>query len=264
MFSLKIIDTDMFLDMPITARLLYYEFNMRADDDGFVSSPKKIQKMVGCSDDDFKILMAKQFIIPFESGVCVIRHWRIHNYIRGDRYSETIYQDEKAQLVENNGSYDRQMVGTQNVIPVVDQMSYQRLPQVRLEIGKDSIGKDIYGEHVALTSEEYSKLQNELGQETLDYYIDSLNGYIEQIGKKAADKRYKSHYATIRNWYRRDKAKAPVNKTTQQNKNKFNNCESRQYEPGHGEQYIEKPTEHTTDEDIAKELQELREMRNKS
>lgn len=126
MFSLKVIDTDLFLGMPMSARLLYYDLSMRADDDGFVASPKKIQRMVGSSDDDFKLLMAKQFIIPFESGVCVIKHWRIHNYIRPDRYTETIYKDEKERLIEENGQYDL------NVIPTVTQMD----PQVRL--GKDN------------------------------------------------------------------------------------------------------------------------------
>lgn len=137
MFSLKIIDTDLFLDMPITARLLYYDLAMRADDDGFVASPKKIQRMIGCSDDDLKLLMAKQFIIPFESGVCVIRHWRIHNYIRGDRYTETIYKDEKEQLTEKDNVYE---INNQNVIPTVDHMSYQMDTQVRL--GKVRLGKD--------------------------------------------------------------------------------------------------------------------------
>ena len=82
MFSLKVIDTDAFLDMPISSRLLYYELSIRADDDGFISSPKKITRMVGCSEDDLKMLIMKQFIIPFTSGVCVIRDWRIHNYIQ--------------------------------------------------------------------------------------------------------------------------------------------------------------------------------------
>ena len=89
MFSLDIIDTDLFQEMPQTSRLLYYELCMRADDDGFVGSPKKIQRMVGCSEDDFKVLISKQFIIPFETGIVVIKHWKIHNYIQKDRYKET-------------------------------------------------------------------------------------------------------------------------------------------------------------------------------
>lgn len=108
MFSLDIIDTDLFLEMPQSSRLLYYELCMRADDDGFVSSPKKIQKMVGCNEDDFKVLISKKFLIPFDTGVVVIRHWKIHNYIQKDRYKETIYLDEKSQLhQEKNGMYTK-------------------------------------------------------------------------------------------------------------------------------------------------------------
>lgn len=149
MFSLKVIDTDLFLDMPISARLLYYDLSMRADDDGFVSSPKKIQRMIGCSDDDFKLLIAKQFIIPFESGVCVIKHWRIHNYIRIDRYTETIYKDEKQELIEDDGKYEIVPFSHDtpndipNDIPLVTQMDTQvRLGKDRLEEGKDSLEKE--------------------------------------------------------------------------------------------------------------------------
>lgn len=106
MFNLDIIDTDLFIEMPQSSRLLYYELCMRADDDGFVSSPKKIQRVVGCSDDDFKVLITKKFIIPFETGIVVIRHWKIHNYIQKDRYKETLYSEEKSLLSqEENGTY---------------------------------------------------------------------------------------------------------------------------------------------------------------
>ena len=106
MFNLDIIDTDLFIEMPQSSRLLYYELCMRADDDGFVSSPKKIQRVVGCSDDDFKVLITKKFIIPFETGIVVIRHWKIHNYIQKDRYKETLYSEEKRLLSqEENGAY---------------------------------------------------------------------------------------------------------------------------------------------------------------
>ncbi|GAA0115245.1 hypothetical protein UT300016_09720 [Clostridium senegalense] len=146
MFSLKIIDTDLFLDMPVTARLLYYDLSMRADDDGFVASPKKIQRMVGSSDDDLRLLVAKQFIIPFDTGVCVIKHWRVHNYIRSDRYTETLYTNEKqALMLDDNGKYEL------NVIPNGNQMSYQmdtqvRLGKDRLELGKDRLLLDTSNE----------------------------------------------------------------------------------------------------------------------
>jgi len=136
MFSLKVIDTDEFMDMPQSTQLLYYHLAMRADDDGFVGNPKRIMRMTGCSDDDMKILIAKKFIIPFESGICVIRHWRIHNLIRQDRYTETEYKEEKKKLLENNGKYEYK----DNALLNGNHLSYQRLPQVRL--GKVRLGKD--------------------------------------------------------------------------------------------------------------------------
>lgn len=106
MFAKTIIDSDAFLDMPLSTQCLYFHLNMRADDEGFINSPKKIMRMIGASDDDLKVLITKKFIIPFESGVVVIKHWKIHNYIRKDRLVETVYQEEKKQLFEKeNGSY---------------------------------------------------------------------------------------------------------------------------------------------------------------
>lgn len=98
MFSKQIIDSDAFLDMPLSAQALYFHLAMRADDDGFVNSPKKIQRIVGAGDDDAKLLIAKRFIIPFDSGVVVIKHWRVHNVIQKDRYHPTAYQEEFAML----------------------------------------------------------------------------------------------------------------------------------------------------------------------
>ena len=146
MFSLDVIDTDLFLEMPQSSRLLYYELCMRADDDGFVSSPKKIQKMVGCNEDDFKVLISKKFLIPFDTGVVVIRHWKIHNYIQKDRYKETIYLDEKKQLnQEKNGSYTKCI-----------QDGYTG--KVRLEKGKEDIpssNDEEMKKHFELIWEEY-------------------------------------------------------------------------------------------------------------
>lgn len=131
MFAKTIIDSDAFLDMPVTARLLYYDLSMRADDDGFVNSPKKIMRMVGASQDDLSLLILKKFIIPFENGVVVIKHWKIHNYIQSDRYKPTAYQDQKAMLeVEENKSY---RLKTEPCI----QNGYNMDTQVRLELGKD-------------------------------------------------------------------------------------------------------------------------------
>lgn len=107
MFDIEVVDTDLFLDMPQSTQNLYFHLGMRADDDGFVSNPKKIIKLVGANDDDLKVLIAKKLIIPFESGVIVIRHWKLNNYLRKDRYIETIYKQEKSLLNEDeNGVYE--------------------------------------------------------------------------------------------------------------------------------------------------------------
>lgn len=131
MFSKKIVETDFFMEMSPTAKLLYFYLNMSADDDGFVGNPKTIKLISGATDDDLKILIAKQFIIPFESGVVVIKDWKIHNYIQKDRYNQTQYLDEKRQLlVEENGTYTK-------CIQDVSSLD----TQVRLGKSKDRLGK---------------------------------------------------------------------------------------------------------------------------
>lgn len=137
MFAKTIIDSDAFLDMPMSARLLYYDLGMRADDDGFINSPKKIMRMIGASNDDVNILIARKFVIPFDSGVVVIKHWRINNYLRNDRYTETKYLEEKSILeVDKNGSYTaKNNTGIPVGIPTVS--------TGKVRLGKDSIGKDI-------------------------------------------------------------------------------------------------------------------------
>ena len=130
MFAKTIIDSDAFLDMSVTAQLLYFHLSMRADDDGFVNKPKSIMRMIGASQGDAEMLVNKKFIIPFESGVVVIKHWKIHNYIAKDRYKETTYKDEKATLMlDENNAY------TTCIQPVYGMDTQDRL-------GKERIGKD--------------------------------------------------------------------------------------------------------------------------
>ena len=106
MFTQKIIDSDAFLEMPTSAQALYFHLNMRADDDGFVNNPKKITRYVGAAEDDLKLLLLKRFIIGFESGVIVIKHWRMHNTLKNDRYKPTDYQDELSMLkLKDNKAY---------------------------------------------------------------------------------------------------------------------------------------------------------------
>ena len=211
MFAKTIIDSDAFLDMPLSTQALYFHLSMRADDDGFINNPKKIQRMIGAADDDFKVLITKNFIIPFESGIVVIKHWKIHNYIQKDRYKETVYIEEKQQL-ETKGNKAYTLLDTQCIHD-----GYRMETQVRLgkdSIDKDSIDKDNivdiedkkkqkasvkhkYGEynHVLLTDDEYKKLEEQYGSSSLQSIITYLDEYLEMKGTK-----YKSHYMVIKKW----------------------------------------------------------------
>ena len=211
MFAKTIIDSDAFLDMPLSTQSLYFHLSMRADDDGFINNPRKIQRMVGASEDDLKLLIAKNFIIPFESGIVVIKHWKIHNYIQSDRYKPTVYAEEKEMLeLKKNRAYT---IAEAECIQDV----YSMEPQVRLgkvSLDKDSIEeeepapkkptKHKYGEYknVLLTDEELEKLQEEYSD--YEERIERLSSYVASTGKS-----YKSHYATIRNWARKD-AERPI------------------------------------------------------
>lgn len=206
MFSKTIIDSDAFLDMPTSARLLYYDLSMRADDDGFINSPKKIIRMTGASEDDLKVLIIKKFVIPFENGVVVIKHWLIHNYIRKDTYNETQYKEQKAMLtIDENKSYN--LISDKRIQAVDETLTQDR-------IGKDRIGKynipafedkssqasakaskHKYGKYknVLLKDKELQSLQEEY--ENWEELIKYLDEYIEMKGYKA-----KSHYLCIKKW----------------------------------------------------------------
>ncbi|NBA55059.1 replisome organizer [Enterococcus hirae] len=230
MFAKTIIDSDAFLDMPLSTQALYFHLSMRADDDGFINNPKKIQRMVGCGDDDLKLLMAKRFILVFESGVIVIKHWKIHNYIQKDRYKPTLYQDEKAQIavketnaytfIENlpEPSETPMEQPSEDVYPSCIHDGYSLETQVRL--GKDRLGKDSevikditpskktkatpirhkYGEYknVLLSDEQMEKLKAEFPNDYQER-IERLSEYCASTGKS-----YKNYLATIRNWAKKD------------------------------------------------------------
>ncbi len=160
MFAKTIIDSDAFIDMPLSTQALYFHLSMRADDDGFINNPKRIQRMIGCADDDLKVLMAKRFILPFDSGVVVIKHWKIHNYIRSDRYKPSIYETERSLLrVKENGSYtDNLKDGTPLGIP----NGYQMDTQDRKEEGENKEGKDNSFFHSrSETEENFSELTDD-------------------------------------------------------------------------------------------------------
>src|SRR5699024_4944799 len=161
MFSRKITESDQFLDMPMSSQSLYFHINMQADDDGFVGNVKTIKRMIGASDDDLKLLINKQFLIPFDTGIVVIRDWKIHNYIQNDRYTETFYKHEKAMLeTTNNKQY--QVMDTKCIQDVSSMDTQVRLGKDRLEIEKDiEIEKELDKDTIR-----YSEIINYLNKKT--------------------------------------------------------------------------------------------------
>ena len=153
MFAKTIIDSDAFLEMPLSTQALYFDLSMRADDDGFLNNAKKVMRMIGANQNDLDLLLVKNFVIKFEDGICVIKHWRIHNYIQTDRYHETMYKDNKNLLnIDENKAYTLKNTGKKlegnRIIEVIEPMDTECIQdvskmdtQVRLELGKDSIEK---------------------------------------------------------------------------------------------------------------------------
>ena len=216
MFAKTIVTSDAFLDMPATTRCLYFLLAMLADDDGFVNNPNSIMRQSGATIDDMKLLIAKRFVLTFESGVVVIKHWCIHNTIQKDRYKETKYLEEKAMLVE-----DKKLGYSEAVLPVCIQDVSIVDTQVRL--GKDSIGKVSVGKDsiedcedinvptktprkrfVPPTVDQVSEYCLERGnyvdpQRFVDYY--SSNGWM--VGKN----KMKDWKAAVRTWEQKDSSR---------------------------------------------------------
>ena len=229
MFAKTIIDSDAFLDMSLSTQALYFHLSMRADDDGFVNNPKKIQRMIGSGDDEMKMLIAKKFIIPFDSGVCVIKHWRIHNYIQKDRYKETVYKEEKSHLLlKDNKSY--KYMDT----PCIQDVS---IPETQVRIGKDRIDKNNnksslllfeelgFGSISPIIVEDIKLLEKEY---TETWVIEAL-----KEANAAGVRNLKYVIGILKNWKSKGfKAEKPQNK--QQNKysktSGFNNFEPREYD----------------------------------
>lgn len=222
MFAKSIVLSDAFLDMPMSARCLYFTLAMFADDDGFVGSPKGIMRQCGASQDDMLMLLQKRYILGFESGVIVIKHWRINNYLQSDRHKPTTYLEELESLaVDEKNAYTEK---TRAELPQNDEC-IQNVSKMytQYSIGKESIGKESEGKerenppepnqskpvrhkhgeysNVLLTDEELAKLKQEYPHDW-DKRIERLSSYIASTGKT-----YKNHLATIRNWARMDKEK---------------------------------------------------------
>lgn len=244
MFTKKITESDAFLDMPMSAQCLYFHLNMSADDDGFVNNHRKIQRMIGASEDDFNSLVEKKFILLFESGVIVIKHWKMHNYIQSDRYKPTDYVDEKSMLyLKKNKAYtlDKEKMYTKCVQDVY--------------IGKDKLGEDRLGKvnNNSLCKKDAQSLFEELWKlypvkKGKGQVSDTAKMRLLKIGKeemiKAID-RYKSYVAKKKNLsYQNgstffnsgyvdyiDKNYTPFDEESKTNtNNKFNNFESRNYD----------------------------------
>jgi hypothetical protein len=156
MFNTQIVDSDAFLSMPLSSQALYFHLGMSADDDGFLNNPVQIARAINASQDDMNLLLLKKFILRFDTGVMVIKHWKINNYIRSDRYKPTLYQDELRQLeVKQDGGY--RFIGAienektpikQEVLPVRYQTDTEiRLDKIKLDkisIDKGSNNNDLY------------------------------------------------------------------------------------------------------------------------
>lgn len=213
MFAKSIVTSDAFLDMPMSARCLYFTLGMFADDDGFVNNPKSIIRQIGASEDDMKVLLTKKFVIAFESGVIVIKHWRINNLLRSDRHHATNYTNELATLsTDANGAYTESGIPSDNQVTTNGQPSdNQRLTEN--SIGKVSIGKDSI-KHIRnqipptleMVQEYCFERKNNVDPQQFYDFYESKNWY---VGKN----KMKDWQASVRTWERSDKKVKTVNKT---------------------------------------------------
>ena len=197
MFSLSVVDTDQFLEMPLSSRLLYYELGMRADDDGFVANWKKILAFTGLKEDDLKVLIAKKYIIPFDTGVIVIRHWRMNNYLQNDRTKPTIYQNELSELgLDNNNVY----IMDTTCIHSIDKNS---IDKNRLDIRKENIKEKKFKKPTLEEVKEYCKERN--NNIDSQRFIDFYESKDWMIGKN----KMKDWKAAIRTWEKNSKTDTP-------------------------------------------------------
>ena len=202
MFAKTIIDSDAFLDMPLSTQALYFHLSMRADDEGFINNPKKIQRMIGASDDDMKVLIAKSFIIPFESGIVVIKHWKIHNYIRGDRIKHTVYSEERQLLdIKDNGAYTY-------VADICQTDDSQVSGKCQHRLGKDSIGKVREGKNSIESKAKSTRFVPPTIEEVREYCKERGNNvdaerfvdFYESKGWMVGKNKMKSWKACVRTW----------------------------------------------------------------
>lgn len=209
MFSLHVVDTDKFMDMSTSAQALYFHLGMHGDDDGFVSSPRKIARAAGCNDDDMRLLAAKGFIIPMDSGVVIITDWKLNNTIKSDRYSPTIYQKERSML--HTDSSGRYCIGAESE-PDCIQNGSNAEPQIRLgknSIDKSSIDKGSKADkppaHRAFIPPTLDEVRTYCKEKGYAIDPDRFVDYYTSIGWKVGKNHMKDWKAAIRTWERKEK-----------------------------------------------------------
>lgn len=204
MFSLEIVDTDAFLEMPSSTQSLYFHFGMRADDEGFVGNPRRLIRMLGVSEDDYKLLIAKSFVIPFESGVCVIKHWKMNNYLQNDRLKPTTYLDEKKLLqTKENKAYtlDKKLDVYKLDTECIHSIGKSSIEEV--SIVESSIVED-KPKRTRFIKPSIDDINNYLKEKGLKIDVQHFIDYYESNGWKVGKNAMKDWKATVRNWARRD------------------------------------------------------------
>jgi len=235
MIRKDVIDTDAFLDMPLSTQALYFHLNLRADDDGFIGNPRRIASFIGASDDDLKLLIAKSFVILFENGVIVIKHWRMHNTLSASRYHETNFTDEKAMLrLKENNSYTlgngqiiddtrliemgkRQQTGDRRTI---DEQKTNSDIDIELDIDKDidiDLDKDLKDiKRKDLSNDKSKREKSRFVPPTLDEVIaycnernngidpESFIDFYESKGWMVGKNKMKDWKAAVRTWEKHD------------------------------------------------------------
>jgi len=197
MFAKSIVLSDAFLDMPMSARCLYFTLGMFADDDGFVDSPKGIMRQCGASADDMNVLIAKRFVLSFESGVIVIKHWRINNYLRSDRYRETQRIEEMSQLeIKENGAYTEKG-GIPHGIPTV----YPSKDSIGKSKSKDSIGNN------TMSRPTVEEVQTYIDEKGYHFSAEAFVAYYESNGWKVGKNPMRSWKSACVTWEANQKKK---------------------------------------------------------
>lgn len=228
-FTQKIINSDAFLDMPLSTQALYFHLSMGADDDGFVNNPRRIQRLVGASEDDLKLLIAKRFALAYEDGVIVIKHWRMHNTLKKDRLKKPHYPEIAARIyIKENGSYtENPAEGTISLLEhktaALEEKKIEHLPSAKeklehlpnvdeedepssdenteektLEFLGGTLGKGV----VMISAQQMDALLDKMSLDEFNHYVEKLANYI----LRNPQARIHSHYKTIIKWWGEDRA----------------------------------------------------------